>query len=332
MNWILLTVFLIVGCASNSNRNNLSVDGKNQANEPIPYDRHLCSYNNPVGTVTANAGHIKTCKNKNRNCYQAALYSERTGHFSEAQQFYKKACDQKNLDSCYCLAQSMMTDQKPESETAQVFSQSCLSGHQDSCSFIYKNLYFLHKDQSAFDRLQKDCDKGSMRACYFMGMIHQQNGDIKTAEKLNKMACAKKYSYACADLAQLFVSKEDYMSAEIYQTKACKFGLAESCIFLPPIKSESWIKPHIEFCKKGFYESCLIAMKSKNNSIVQNARKVACGFDTVICNRNEEFTKEEFAKKYTELKKNSLACVSDTSIQMSFKKKTQSFDISRCVK
>jgi len=352
--FVFVSLALFFGCASKSKINSPYNSSQNSStssalssqggtgSEQIPFERHLCSYNSPLTVPDGNQKQIKSCESKNKDCYKAGLYAERIGHFSQAQKFFKIACDQNSAESCYCLAQSKMTgdmtsepsQEKKDLAIIQILTKSCQSGHRDSCAFIDYSLYIGRKDSAAIDRIQTGCAQGSTRSCYYNGIIQNKNGNLQLAEQFLKKACDKKYAPACGDLALLYQSDsaDDALDkSDAFSKKACMMGKTEFCESLPVI-AEDWIKPHVKFCKMGFFDSCMTAMKSRKKSTVQAARKTVCKLETVLCNENDKLSKGEFDKRYASLKKNSLACVSDVNIKVISKRKQEVFAISRCIK
>ena len=173
-------------------------------------------------------------------CSKLAKYFEKQiepDSIIQANNFYRMACDAKELSSCYNLAgniyQGIGADQN-KALANSLYERSCEDGHMPSCRNIGGHLWQgdgIEKDVNrAINILNRACTNADLKSCTSLGILYisSDNKDINKASEILLDTCDKKEGTACYALGVTLKVKDPKTAKSLFE-KGCEFGTGKAC-------------------------------------------------------------------------------------------------------
>lgn len=112
--------------------------------------------------------------------------------------------------------------------SVESFKRNCDKGDMMECYFLGKSLLNQGKTKEARVPLKKAYENGDSKACELLGEIAEKEGDLVEAEKYYILSCKFRES-DCDQLAGLFVSSGRYGEAKDLYRKSCSADNLYGC-------------------------------------------------------------------------------------------------------
>lgn len=130
--------------------------------------------------------------------------------------------------------------------------------------------------------LDQKCKNKSSRACYELGIIHDQKAKVTLATKYYRQSCDLNYALACYKLGEQYLVGSGVKQSDAafirYMKKSCSLGYKKSCSFTAQAKPA--IKPTKKIKNKKIVELKAVK-KTKPTRIIKNS-SLAMPNDIVI--------------------------------------------------
>ena len=121
----------------------------------------------------------------------------KSGEYQKAEDLFKKACEDKNMDGCNNLGAIYENIHQDYQKAAKLYQKACDGGYALACTNL-AGLYEPHELDEKEALHKKACMGGAMIGCYNLGYIYEQKAIL-----LYKMVCDEKINLGCDNYNRL---------------------------------------------------------------------------------------------------------------------------------
>ena len=224
------------------------------ATRPAPRKELKTGVNDTAGVPAkpeTPASHAAAPSTSAEDLLDQGLSAYRAKQFSQAAEFYRKACDGGERKGCHDLGLMCYRGEGMEKDlnrAAGLFERACDAGGTGGCldlGLMYLRGEGVPKDLNrAADLYKRACDAGAPPGCTDLGRMYREGEgvakDLNRAADLFKRACDAGGAVGCLDLGTMYsrgegVPKDRNRAADLFE-KACNVGLNRGCENLARLK------------------------------------------------------------------------------------------------
>lgn len=144
--------------------------------------------------------------------------------------------------------------------------EACEQGDQDSCLLMAKNFWKISSQDKAYKILEESCLKAKHSpSCQQLKEFYIEDGKIDRANSLLNETCNEDTPQSCYDLAWNLERNKESAEATKYFSKACDYGVEESCFHLGKfylqverLLSQDYLK---KACDRYHRQACVLLKK-----------------------------------------------------------------------